>query len=546
MVECAKTENERREHLTAALLLGAVLFVGLVMRSAQMRESLWLDELHTAWAISDSLAEVAPRARMGNNSPLYFYLPWLTTGALGNSELAIRLPSLLTGLTLIGVVYGVAYRWTGHRSMALMAAALATLDRNFLFYSLEARPYVLVQTLGVLHVMTFWCLIHRPSVPLRAAWIAGAVLLFYLHYTAVLLIPAELGYYIIARFGLRDRLAYRGHALMVDLTLVVLAYLPASGHLMLVASRRESWQWFVARRPFWSVLSVFPLTTYVVLPLVVAMIVGLLRRVGRRWPWLAPIDYRLLLLVSCWLFVPLGIAWVSTQSDLARLLFRRYLMVVSVAPLLLSALIGSLCPNRAARIGVAALVVGVGLYTVGPMPRLLRDGRWVNHGDEDWRGAVQSLNADGLHSGLPVFVSPGLIEAESLPATDQGERAELSEYCLLPVRGIYRLRPKHVATVPLPTKDAGRLDESQWQLIARARGAWFLIRGDEAAIDRMLLQLRASASAHRVDATIAMRQAFVRPTDPFGLRQWLVGATSDEASMGHRRRATVTLVRLAL
>ena len=226
-----ETQDATSGRLTASLLLAAVLTVGLVARSAQMRESLWLDELHTAWTISDTLAEVTPRARMGNNSPLYFYLPWLTTRWLGMSEVAIRLPSLLTGVALIGVVYGVAYSWTGHRSMALMAAALAALDRNFLFYSLESRPYVLVQLLGLLHVVVFWRLICRPSVRLRAVWIVGAILLFYLHYTAALLIPAQLGYYLIARFVLRDEVSYRWHQLLMDLGLVVLACLPASTRL---------------------------------------------------------------------------------------------------------------------------------------------------------------------------------------------------------------------------------------------------------------------------------------------------------------------------
>jgi hypothetical protein len=530
----------------AALWLGAILTLGLCLRVAQVGESLWLDELHTAWTVSDSWSDVAPRTRMGNNSPLYFYLPWMTARAFGLTEVALRLPSLLAGTALIGVIYLVVHAWTGHRGMALMAAALAAMDRHFLFYSLEARPYVFVQTLGVVHVATFWHLVRRPSATIRAVWIVGAIVLFYLHYTAALLIPAEVVYYLVARLGWRERLRYRGTSLLLDVTLVLIAFLPAWNHLLWVASRRESWQLFVAQRPLGAVFRVFPLTLYVALPLIAAAVVGLVRRIRKRPPYLATIDFRLLLLVIGWLFVPLVLAWLTTWTDVARLLFRRYVMVVSVAPLVLAALIGSLCPSRAARIGVAALLVGVSSYWIGPIPQLLRDGRFVNHGDEDWRRAVQTLRREAARRELPVLVYSGLIEADALRGADPVPHDPLREYCLFPVRGIYSMPESPPPLVPLPTTQAGVLNQRQWRMVLRARGVWLLIRGDRMSIDRMLRQLRESAAENDLNVTIARRQEFVRPTDPLGWRAWTVGAESAEEGPGNARRSTVTLVRLEL
>src|SRR5689334_23229669 len=93
--------------LVIAVLLAAAL------RLPQMSDSLWLDELHTAWCASGSLADVAPRASIGNHAPLYFYLPYVTTSVFGLSEFNLRLPSLIAGLALVAVVGTLVWQWTG-------------------------------------------------------------------------------------------------------------------------------------------------------------------------------------------------------------------------------------------------------------------------------------------------------------------------------------------------------------------------------------------------------------------------------------------------
>jgi hypothetical protein len=54
-------------------LLGLVLVMLLAawLRGVQMNESLWLDELHTAWTVCDGWGEIPWRAEIGNQSPLY-------------------------------------------------------------------------------------------------------------------------------------------------------------------------------------------------------------------------------------------------------------------------------------------------------------------------------------------------------------------------------------------------------------------------------------------------------------------------------------------
>src|SRR5437762_14037393 len=84
------------------MALFLVVAIGAALRLWQARESLWLDELHTAWCAGGSLADVAPRAMIGNQSPLFFWLEWLIVRLLGSSEWTLRLPSIVAGPLLPG------------------------------------------------------------------------------------------------------------------------------------------------------------------------------------------------------------------------------------------------------------------------------------------------------------------------------------------------------------------------------------------------------------------------------------------------------------
>ena len=124
----------------AAFFVMIALVLGALLRVGSMDDLLWLDELHTAWCVHESLADVASRATMGNQSPLYFWLEFAAFHSCGKNETALRLPSLLAGLLLmpsIGwVVYRIGRSWTG----VWLAVFLAAIEDQFLFYGVEARP----------------------------------------------------------------------------------------------------------------------------------------------------------------------------------------------------------------------------------------------------------------------------------------------------------------------------------------------------------------------------------------------------------------------
>ena len=94
-------DSRRRPFAAALLALAAVLGLAAGLRLLQVHESLWLDELHTAWTVCDGWGQITSRAGLGNHPPTYFFMAWVSVQALGLSEYALRLPSAVAGVALV-------------------------------------------------------------------------------------------------------------------------------------------------------------------------------------------------------------------------------------------------------------------------------------------------------------------------------------------------------------------------------------------------------------------------------------------------------------
>jgi len=545
----------------------AVAGLAFWLRVVQIGESLWLDELHTSWVVADGAQQLAPRSAVGNQSPAYFALVWSVTRVAGASEFWLRLPSVLAGVALAVGAHLVIVRWTACWSAGLLAAVLVALDRNCVFYGQEARTYALVQLVGLLHVGLFVELLRRPAaqnqqtptsveteatnqaepsaaarlpgtsqadehgrLAWRLGWIATGVLLFYLHYTAILLLAGEIVYYASLRVVLRRRAAdaadpgaaplaggsgrqagYPWRQLALDVALLGLCLLPAAPHLREIVQRRENWSSFVAPRSLWRIWEigdVFPLDVYLAAPLVVLAAALISERILRRSS--APAassrcrEGRWFLLVLCWLLAPLAIAWFATAQGYAPLFFRRYLIVAAVAPMLWAALCYAACPSRAWRVLCAAGVVAAVIYQGGLVRQWRHDGRVVGDRNQDWRSAVAHVNGPA-GDNAPVFVRSGLIEAEQWYASGDPLRRE---FCLLPVLGLYRLARPVDQLFPLPVRPAAVLSAEAQRRVLAARNAWCLVQGSEASQAQFEASLRKAWQQAGVPVEGIQRRSF--------------------------------------
>ena len=97
-----------------------------------------------------------------------------------------------------------------------------------------------------------------------------------------------------------------------------------------------------------------------------------------------------------------------------------------------------------------------------------------------------------------MFIRSGLIEADGLRFD---HKALLDEYCVLPVRGIYRL-PQTARVFPLSTSDPANLTSAQLEAIRAHGNAFFLIlsrRNDADAIVATVAQRLGHASYQLLD-----------------------------------------------
>jgi mannosyltransferase len=457
-----------------------ISLVSFALRIAPLGESLWLDELHTAWCAIAPLDEVAPRAALGNQSPIFFWLEWLLIGLLGENEFALRLPSLIAGSLLPLALFLLARRWKADAA-GLVAAALLAVDHHSLFYGTEARPYALLQLLAVIHIALTAEILVKPTLFLRLAWIFTAAALFHLHYTTALLLAAEVLFLTGALCIHRPLSPYSWTNLCCDQALVALLCLPAIWNIQHIFAHRANWAAFIKPQPLWEAIHWTPLPWWCWLALLILPAISW--QLNKR----LDIDGRFLVLTTLWLVVPLFAAWLATTTDVARLFFPRYVAAALPASALLAGIGIQLINYRWLKLATGVTTVAIAVWSSGIIPQLQYDGRVIAARTEDWRGCVSWLNEQIATDGLPVFVYSGYIEADELV---EPHDPILDEYCLSPVNSLYPLDLAPSDMFPLPRTKPGRLPQPGEMLALHRGGCWLVVRGSKDLSQTVATQLK--------------------------------------------------------
>lgn len=229
--------------IVAVLLLA--LFVRLYRLDAQ---SLWADEGNSAALAGRPFATIARHAALDIHPPLYYFCLRVWTQVFGNSELALRSLSVVCGLVLVGIVFLLGKRLYGQAG-GLVAAFFAALSPFQVYYSQEARMYMMAACLAGVAAYAVWRLIeaeHRESGSCHA-WFGPALLYvaavaagLYTHYFFPVAWLAWNAVYLVQwgeRRGWRDGWARLGRWLALQLAALAV-YLPWLG---IGLSRLRAW-----------------------------------------------------------------------------------------------------------------------------------------------------------------------------------------------------------------------------------------------------------------------------------------------------------------
>ncbi len=176
------------------LIVLALTGTGILLRLYGIaNESLWYDELES-WNQSNrtSLLEVIEVMRGNVHPPGWNILLYFVQRVIGDSEIALRLPSAIAGIAAIPAIY-VLGRYLCSMSTGLIAAALITVLWAPIYYSQEARAYSL---LILLSILTLYMLLRILSSLERGqikwlfviAYILLCTISSYLHYSGLLIV----------------------------------------------------------------------------------------------------------------------------------------------------------------------------------------------------------------------------------------------------------------------------------------------------------------------------------------------------------------------
>lgn len=177
---------------TETWLVGGLIVLGAVLRFATLgAQSYWYDEAQAAHELHLSLGSMlSSMVDVETAPPLYFVLGWAWVHVFGAGEVALRSLSALAGTALIGIAY-LCGRDLVSRRAGVLTAAFVALSPFMIWYSQEAREYMLLATLCGASLLCFIRALRDPS-PRNIAWWAGlSVLALLTHYFAGFLIAPQ-------------------------------------------------------------------------------------------------------------------------------------------------------------------------------------------------------------------------------------------------------------------------------------------------------------------------------------------------------------------
>ena len=173
-------------------VLIAVVAVAVVIRILTIdNQSIWTDEALTAYEAGLPLGRmVHVMLNVETTPPLYFLAVWAWAHVFGDGAVALRSFSTIAGIVLVPLAYQcgreLVSRWVG-----VLAAAFVAVNPFLIWYSQEARSYMLLTVLSAASFL--WFLRARRELNRRHVvwWTVWSALALMTHYFAGFLVAVE-------------------------------------------------------------------------------------------------------------------------------------------------------------------------------------------------------------------------------------------------------------------------------------------------------------------------------------------------------------------
>ena len=418
-------------------------------------ELLWLDELHTGWAVGGSFQQMLTRSAQGNQAPLFFGLEWLVVQWFGPSELSLRLVSLIAGALAMAMAARFVWWYTGSIAAAAVTLTLIALNQNFIWYSSEARPYALLHLASVLQVGCLWRMVtHWQSFEyfrrcdeysgegtfnystrndsfgifwlLLSSW-----LVVYTHYTGVFLLATELLFLsvlLICWWLTRGLTKGTVKQVFVILFLFVVGCLPLLLQMNQAFGKPADWSSVASLVQFWTEQKVNCIVWFGI-PIAVALLsVGLIAPFVRndvfalqphRWLTALWLSW-----IATWFAVPLLIiVFLQSQAGIPIALSRYMSVALIAGPVFVGGIVG-VVSVRSRWIAIPIIfLASLFLQVQGNhlVVQIVRSGQLPLLRTENWKAAIEVVNESPSKAKWPLFLFGAVIEDENALSDAEAE-----------------------------------------------------------------------------------------------------------------------------
>ncbi|MCB0319730.1 MAG: glycosyltransferase family 39 protein [Bdellovibrionales bacterium] len=383
--------------------------------------SLWLDETLSWWVASSSLEQLFPRVQeYQGQSPVYFISLWFVQHSLGSSEWILRIPSLLSGLLTLGLVYLIG-RHLFDSQTAWTACLLYGISDGAIFSATSARPYGMATLFATasFYSMMRYCK-HKDACSIILFFISS-LLAIHTHYLFIGILPIHWCYF--ATFCDAQR---RKFAISLGiLQLVILASLALHADQLSILMQHSEFISLRGSPSFSSVVAVILPIPFLLLMSIGYFVTQAMTRGHLQIDCsLKELSSRSNVFLLLWYLVPpLGLAMASLFLHSSSLFSQRYLVWNTPAfAFLLARMITVSKEQQSLKV---FLLVTTLLFTLfDPFREITK---------EDWRHAISYANtkiAEPISKATVLFY-PGLLETRNL-AWVSHSRAK--EYLSAPLR----------------------------------------------------------------------------------------------------------------
>jgi mannosyltransferase len=203
--------------------LAGLTALAAVLRFATLTDqSFWVDEATTAHEMRLSFGAMLHSVHLNETTPpLYFVVAWLWSKLFGTGEAGLRSLSAVLGIGIVPITY-LCGRELVSRRAGLLAAAFAAISPFMIWYSQEARAYMLFAFLCGASLL-YWARVRRdPSRRNLSLWALFSALAVLTHFFAGFLVAPE-ALWLLARHRQRITLIAVGAVATVQATVVPLA-----------------------------------------------------------------------------------------------------------------------------------------------------------------------------------------------------------------------------------------------------------------------------------------------------------------------------------